>query len=191
MSVALWVPAVCHSSAWIYYSNKGLWGLIMAQVCLSFFFLRFLFCGDISVQTALAVYAGDQVGIASFFEGATMLIHHRLQVFLNELLGRCWAVCVRRAGFCSFSYLIRFVSRYGCLVYGSRVRPWKPLWNCYRHSKLPRQLCPRTVTYDFQTAFLAPFFFARIAGPPAHLALWIMIPVTVALGMRLTCMSFK
>ena len=34
VSVALWVPAVCHSSAWIYYSNKGLWGLIMAQVCL-------------------------------------------------------------------------------------------------------------------------------------------------------------
>ena len=36
VSVALWVPSVCHSSAWIYYSNKGLWGLIMAQVRLSF-----------------------------------------------------------------------------------------------------------------------------------------------------------
>ena len=133
VSVALWVPAVCHSSAWIYYSNKGLWGLIMAQVC--FIFSFFLLCGDIFIQTALAVYAGDQVGIASFFEGA-MLIHSRLQVFSNELLGRCWAVCVRRAGFSSFSYLIRFVSRYGYLVYGSWVRPWKPLWNCYRHSKL-------------------------------------------------------
>jgi len=33
VSVALWVPAVCHSSAWFYYDNKGLWALIMAQVC--------------------------------------------------------------------------------------------------------------------------------------------------------------
>jgi len=31
------------------------------------------------------------------------------------------------------------------------------------------------------TAILAPFFFAGIAGPPVHLALWIMVPLTVAL----------
>ncbi|KAF8798312.1 hypothetical protein BYT27DRAFT_7177807 [Phlegmacium glaucopus] len=42
VSVALWIPAVCHSSAWLYYDNKGIWALIMAQ-------------------TALAVYAGDQI----------------------------------------------------------------------------------------------------------------------------------
>lgn len=44
MSVALWVPAVCVSSAWFNYNNKGLWALIMAQV-------------------GLATYAGDQVCI--------------------------------------------------------------------------------------------------------------------------------
>jgi len=32
LSVALWVPAVCRSSAWFYYDNRGLWALIMAQV---------------------------------------------------------------------------------------------------------------------------------------------------------------
>ncbi|KAF8907694.1 hypothetical protein CPB84DRAFT_1768565 [Gymnopilus junonius] len=42
VSVALWIPAVCPSSAWFYYDNKGVWALIMAQ-------------------TALAVYAGDQI----------------------------------------------------------------------------------------------------------------------------------
>jgi hypothetical protein len=44
VSVALWVPAVCHSTAWFYYGNRGLWALIMAQM-------------------GLAVYAGDQVGV--------------------------------------------------------------------------------------------------------------------------------
>ena len=76
VSVALWVPAVCHSSAWIYYSNKGVWGLIMAQVCLSYVCLEvFGSMVTISIQTALAVYAGDQVGIATNTEGTTMLIH--------------------------------------------------------------------------------------------------------------------
>lgn len=32
VSVALWVPSVCASSAWFYYGNRGLWALIMAQV---------------------------------------------------------------------------------------------------------------------------------------------------------------
>ncbi|KAF8179112.1 hypothetical protein BJ912DRAFT_1128563, partial [Pholiota molesta] len=45
VSIALWVPAVCSTSAWFYYDNKGIWALIMAQ-------------------TGLAMYAGDQ--IASF-----------------------------------------------------------------------------------------------------------------------------
>jgi hypothetical protein len=48
VSVALWVPAVCHSTAWFYYENKGLWALIMAQM-------------------GLAVYAGDQVGVFLFW----------------------------------------------------------------------------------------------------------------------------
>lgn len=43
VSIALWVPAVCHSTAWFYYENRGLWALIMAQM-------------------GLALYAGDQVG---------------------------------------------------------------------------------------------------------------------------------
>ncbi|TFK38741.1 hypothetical protein BDQ12DRAFT_712685 [Crucibulum laeve] len=42
VSVALWIPSVCKSSAWFYYENRGLWALIMAQ-------------------TGLAVYAGDQI----------------------------------------------------------------------------------------------------------------------------------
>ncbi|KAH9487318.1 hypothetical protein JR316_0001391 [Psilocybe cubensis] len=42
VSVALWIPSVCHSSAWFYYDNKGLWALIMGQM-------------------GLAVYAGDQI----------------------------------------------------------------------------------------------------------------------------------
>lgn len=42
VSVALWVPAVCPSTAWFYYGNRGLWALIMAQM-------------------GLAVYAGDQI----------------------------------------------------------------------------------------------------------------------------------
>ena len=32
VSVALWIPAVCHSTAWVYYDDKGLWALIMGQV---------------------------------------------------------------------------------------------------------------------------------------------------------------
>ena len=46
VSVALWVPAVCRSTAWFYYGNRGLWALIMAQI-------------------GLAVYSGDQVGVLS------------------------------------------------------------------------------------------------------------------------------
>ncbi|KAF9560292.1 hypothetical protein CPC08DRAFT_708223 [Agrocybe pediades] len=42
VSVALWIPSVCRSSAWFYYSNRGLWALIMSQ-------------------TGLALYAGDQI----------------------------------------------------------------------------------------------------------------------------------
>ncbi|KAF7330042.1 hypothetical protein MKEN_00268300 [Mycena kentingensis (nom. inval.)] len=42
LSLALWIPAVVPSSAWFYYSNKGLWALIMGQM-------------------ALATYAGDQL----------------------------------------------------------------------------------------------------------------------------------
>jgi len=38
VSVALWIPAVCHSSAWLYYDNKGVWALIMAQVRISAFY---------------------------------------------------------------------------------------------------------------------------------------------------------
>lgn len=32
VSVALWIPSVCPSSAFFYYENKGIWALIMAQV---------------------------------------------------------------------------------------------------------------------------------------------------------------
>lgn len=32
VSVALWIPSVCTSSAWFYYGNRGIWALIMAQV---------------------------------------------------------------------------------------------------------------------------------------------------------------
>ncbi|KIY48354.1 hypothetical protein FISHEDRAFT_43559 [Fistulina hepatica ATCC 64428] len=42
VSIALWIPQICHNSAWFVYENKGIWALIMAQ-------------------TSLAVYAGDQI----------------------------------------------------------------------------------------------------------------------------------
>jgi len=34
LSVALWIPAVCPSTAWFYYVYKGIWALIMGQVSL-------------------------------------------------------------------------------------------------------------------------------------------------------------
>ncbi|ORY33700.1 hypothetical protein BCR39DRAFT_592676 [Naematelia encephala] len=46
VSVALWIPQVCHSSAYFVYSNRGLWALIMAQ-------------------TGLGVFTGEQ--ISTFF----------------------------------------------------------------------------------------------------------------------------
>ncbi|KAJ7715902.1 hypothetical protein B0H16DRAFT_1701559, partial [Mycena metata] len=42
VSLALWIPAVVPRTAWFYYSNKGLWALIMAQ-------------------TGLATFAGEQL----------------------------------------------------------------------------------------------------------------------------------
>lgn len=33
---------------------------------------------------------------------------------------------------------------------------------------------------------MAPFLFARIAGPPAQLALWVMVAVTVVFGVHPT-----
>jgi len=42
VSIVLWIPAVCHSSAYFYYSHKGIWAVIMGQ-------------------TAMAMYAGDQI----------------------------------------------------------------------------------------------------------------------------------
>jgi len=62
VSVALWVPSVCHSTAWFYYTNKGLWALIMAQVCHRHLF-PLLFGPEVTFpfQMGLAVYAGDQV----------------------------------------------------------------------------------------------------------------------------------
>ncbi|KAG5725819.1 hypothetical protein E4T56_gene2441 [Termitomyces sp. T112] len=42
VSIALWIPSVCPTTAWFYYGNRGVWGLIMAQA-------------------GLAVYAGDQI----------------------------------------------------------------------------------------------------------------------------------
>ncbi|KAG6885510.1 hypothetical protein C0993_000760 [Termitomyces sp. T159_Od127] len=42
VSIALWIPSVCSTTAWFYYGNRGVWGLIMAQA-------------------GLAVYAGDQI----------------------------------------------------------------------------------------------------------------------------------
>ncbi|KAK0207837.1 hypothetical protein DFS33DRAFT_1379387 [Desarmillaria ectypa] len=42
VSIALWIPSVCSSSAWFVYEYWGLWALIMAQI-------------------GLAVFAGDQI----------------------------------------------------------------------------------------------------------------------------------
>ncbi|KAH8835968.1 hypothetical protein DL96DRAFT_1576232 [Flagelloscypha sp. PMI_526] len=42
LTIVLWIPGVVHESAWFNYENRGLWALIMAQLC-------------------LAVYAGDQI----------------------------------------------------------------------------------------------------------------------------------
>ncbi len=43
VSIALWIPAICPSSAYFVYTNRGLWALIMCQ-------------------TGLGVYAGEQIG---------------------------------------------------------------------------------------------------------------------------------
>ncbi|KAK0446561.1 uncharacterized protein EV420DRAFT_1276545, partial [Desarmillaria tabescens] len=39
VSIALWIPSVCSSSAWFVYENRGLWALIMAQVDLLYLVL--------------------------------------------------------------------------------------------------------------------------------------------------------
>lgn len=45
ISVALWMPMVFHHSAYFTYTNRGLWGLIMAQTGLGIYgmILRFMF----------------------------------------------------------------------------------------------------------------------------------------------------
>ncbi|KAF8152843.1 hypothetical protein K438DRAFT_1863917 [Mycena galopus ATCC 62051] len=54
VSVALWIPAVVPRTAWFYYSNKGLWALIMAQM-------------------GLATFSGDQLfGIATRLVGTAL-----------------------------------------------------------------------------------------------------------------------
>ncbi|KAF8972501.1 hypothetical protein BDZ97DRAFT_1649682 [Flammula alnicola] len=110
VSVALWIPSVCHSTAWFYYDNKGVWALIMAQ-------------------TGLAIYAGDQ--IANFV--------------------------VRLAG-----TLIGLVIGMGVWYIAAGLGHGNPYG--------------LTVA---TTVFLAPFLFARIAGPPRQLPLWIMTAVTI------------
>ncbi|KAJ7447940.1 hypothetical protein B0H11DRAFT_351668 [Mycena galericulata] len=54
VSIALWVPAVVPRTAWFYYSNKGLWALIMGQM-------------------GLATFAGDQLfGLAARLLGTAI-----------------------------------------------------------------------------------------------------------------------
>ncbi|WVQ85239.1 hypothetical protein IAT38_007404 [Cryptococcus sp. DSM 104549] len=53
VSVALYIPAVCPSSAWIYFTNRGLWGLIMAQ-------------------TGMGVFTGEQIISFIIRMGATI-----------------------------------------------------------------------------------------------------------------------
>ncbi|KAF7367705.1 hypothetical protein MSAN_00834300 [Mycena sanguinolenta] len=54
VSLALWVPAVVPRTAWFYYSEKGLWALIMAQM-------------------GLATFAGDQLfGLATRLVGTAV-----------------------------------------------------------------------------------------------------------------------
>ncbi|KAJ7159565.1 hypothetical protein C8R46DRAFT_956786 [Mycena filopes] len=54
VSLALWIPAVLPRSAWFYYSNKGLWALIMAQM-------------------GLATFAGEQLfGLATRLAGTLL-----------------------------------------------------------------------------------------------------------------------
>ncbi|KAJ7250170.1 hypothetical protein B0H12DRAFT_1121038 [Mycena haematopus] len=54
VSLGLWVPAVVPRTAWFYYSEKGLWSLIMAQM-------------------ALATFAGDQLfGVVTRFLGTAL-----------------------------------------------------------------------------------------------------------------------
>ncbi|KAF8168489.1 hypothetical protein B0H34DRAFT_816566 [Crassisporium funariophilum] len=110
VSVALWIPAVCHSSAWFYYANKGLWALIMAQ-------------------TGLALYAGDQI--------ASLIVR-----FAGTLVGLVLGMVVWYIG----------AARGPGNPYGIVIA---------------------------STVFIAPFLLARIAAPPAQLAFWIMIPVTI------------
>ncbi|KAF7311860.1 hypothetical protein MIND_00196700 [Mycena indigotica] len=62
LSLAFWVPSVVPHSAWFYYSNKGLWALIMGQM-------------------GLATYAGDQL-----FGVATRLVGTGLGLLLGMVM---------------------------------------------------------------------------------------------------------
>ncbi|KAG6828854.1 hypothetical protein H0H92_006561 [Tricholoma furcatifolium] len=113
VSLALWIPSVCSSTAWFYYGNRGLWALIMAQ-------------------TGLAVYAGDQIaGFVIRIAGTVA----------GLLLGI--AVWYIGAGHGDGNH-------YGIVI--------------------------------ATTAFVAPFYLARLAGPPQMMMLWVMTGVTIVFG---------
>ncbi|KAJ3501936.1 hypothetical protein NLJ89_g9115 [Agrocybe chaxingu] len=110
VSFALWIPSVIPSSAWFYYEQKGMWALVMAQ-------------------TALALYAGDQI----------------------------------------MSFLIRIIGTVVGLLLGIAV------WHMGAGNGNGN---PYGIVIA-STIFLAPFVFARIAGPQSQIPIWTMIPTTI------------
>ncbi|WWC58457.1 uncharacterized protein I303_100999 [Kwoniella dejecticola CBS 10117] len=67
VSVALWIPAVCPSSAYFTYTNRGLWALIMAQTGLG------VFTGEQILQFALRMsgtVAGLVLGMLAWYIGS-------------------------------------------------------------------------------------------------------------------------
>lgn len=69
VSIALWIPAICPSSAYFTYSNRGIWALIMAQ-------------------TGLGVYAGEQIGEFLLRMSGTLFVRDVLQMLTIEVQSR-------------------------------------------------------------------------------------------------------
>ncbi|KAJ7027016.1 hypothetical protein C8F04DRAFT_1123608 [Mycena alexandri] len=70
VSLALWIPAVVPRTAWFYYSNKGLWALIMSQ-------------------TGLATFAGEQLfGLATRLAGTLLGLLNGLVVWYIAAPGK-------------------------------------------------------------------------------------------------------
>ncbi|TFY63497.1 hypothetical protein EVJ58_g3215 [Rhodofomes roseus] len=71
ISIALWIPSVCRSSAHFVYEQKGLWALIMAQTTLNIYAADQIF--NIFART-LGTFVGLVLGLLSWYLGSAKSI---------------------------------------------------------------------------------------------------------------------